>query len=172
MFTREVLDSVLPPGDALNAAVRRSLFECFNVDTPYAIIDLEFLLAAMAGFVEMHAGFRKQEEQPWQVLHSPEYEYDWSYTITVRGVDYKPRSNYLTLEGWPTGTTCWFVTVDYGWRENITAPGPLLAVLRAIIVLCAVVRTSKTAPSKRREVLEVMKQIMQEGEDAAGTIQG
>lgn len=161
MFTREMFDTILPPGELLEAAVKRSLIECFDVPET-SLSDLAWLLTVMERFYERHAAYSPTKTEPWQKLHSPEFENDWTHSISFRGLDYKPRSNYMTLEGWPTGTTCWFITVEYGWREQVTAPTPQLAVFRAIVVMCAAFRVRKTAPSKRRDVIEIMKQIMQE----------
>lgn len=172
MLDKNFLESVLPPGDELNAAVRRCLLECFDVEEPLPVLDLDWLLTTMARFLEKdwHKAFHKKEE--WQDIESPEREHDWPYQISFRGLDYKPRSNYLTEWGWGTGTICWFVTVEYGWRECICAADPRTAVLRAIVVMCAANRTSKTRPSRRRDIVEIIEQIMKEGGDAAGTIQG
>jgi len=176
MFNREYLESVLPAGDKLDSAVARCLVECFDVqhreDAERLVKDLPGLLIVMGKFVEKdwHAAFRR--DQDWQQSSDPNYENEWAYQISFRGIDYKPFSNYLTLEGWGTGTICWFVTVEYGWRAHITAEEPRLAVLRAIIVMSAALRSRKTRPSQRSEIEIAVQQIMEEGSDAAGTIQG
>lgn len=166
MFYREYLETVLPEGVKLDNAVARCLVECFDVEhraeAEHMVHDLPRLLVVMGKFVEKdwHRAFRKEEA--WQQNGSPDYENDWSYQISFRGVCYKPFSSYLTLEGWGTGTICWFVTVEHGWRACVTAEKPRVAVLRAIVIMCAALRSRKTRPSQRSEVEEIVRKIMEE----------
>lgn len=77
---------------------------------------------------------------------------DWS--ISASGLSYKPWSNYLTLEGYPTGTTCWYVRIDAGWREMVCGETPELALVRGLIVFATAQKQRPTAPRKRRELHE------------------
>ena len=163
MFNREFFDTYLPKGEQLDAKVKQCLVECFKVELPCPDKDLAWLLTTMATFLEDEWRRWLRHEESWKSPQNPDFEHDLqSWVISFRGLDYKNKSQYLTAEGWPCGTTCWFVTIEYGWREHATAEEPLLAVQRAIIMLCACVRASKTQPSKRRNVMEIVKQIMQE----------
>lgn len=47
---------------------------------------------------------------------------------------YKPKTQYLTTEGFPLDTTCWYVDViNNGRRAFICADTPALAICRAIL---------------------------------------
>lgn len=50
---------------------------------------------------------------------------------------YKPKDRYLTAEGWPLGTVCWFVEVSSGHeRQRFCAGRPEEAVVRAALWAC------------------------------------
>lgn len=162
MLTRELLDEILPDSELLDAAVSRCLKECFKVEeASHSAASVVWILQLMAEALERDfASWNDKEE--WHKPGDPEFSRDWPYSISFRGLQYKSYSNYLTAEGWPTGTKCWYVTVEYGWREHVTALDPYTAVKRAVVVMCAAFRTKKTRPSSRRELVDVMRTIMSE----------
>lgn len=53
-----------------------------------------------------------------------------------RGPLYKPSHHYLTAEGYPLGTVCWYVHVErFGWQRCICAETPMLAICRAALAV-------------------------------------
>ncbi len=175
-LTREILDEILPEGAQLDKAVEHVLLKIFDTggwDGLYEPLELSNLLKDSAEFIEKIYPRTFIGELPWQKAGTPEYEYDdRNYFITFRGVDYKQRSQYLTLEGWGTGTKCWFVTVEYGWRRHICAETPDLAMRRAVVIIAACFLESQTKPSLRKQHLDYIRGIMKEANNAAGSIQG
>ena len=48
---------------------------------------------------------------------------------------FKPEHNYLTAEGYPLGTTCWYVRLENeGERHWVCAESPALAICRAALM--------------------------------------
>jgi hypothetical protein len=51
-----------------------------------------------------------------------------------QGPLFKPEHHYLTREGYPLGTTCWFVRIECdGYIKNVCADTPALAICRAAL---------------------------------------
>lgn len=57
---------------------------------------------------------------------------DERWTYHWHGPNFKPVNKYLTSEGYPLGTTCWYVAITYrGYHENICADTMQDAVIKA-----------------------------------------
>jgi hypothetical protein len=51
-----------------------------------------------------------------------------------QGPLFKPEHHYLTREGYPLGTTCWFVRIEHdGYIKGVCADTPELAICRAAL---------------------------------------
>lgn len=79
---------------------------------------------------------------------------DWP--VSMRGLQYKPWSNYLTLEGWPTGTTCWYVCVEAGWRQYAASEHIEVALCRGLILFAVAKAQRDIAPSKRSKLQDAL----------------
>lgn len=93
------------------------------------------------------------EAPEWKRPGSPHFG-DYDNSISASGLSYKQWSHYLTLEGYPTGTTCWYVRIDAGWRQMVCGETPELALIRALIVFATLQKQRPTAPRMRRELRE------------------
>lgn len=56
--------------------------------------------------------------------------------LVWEGPLFKPAHRYLTNEGWPLGTECWYVRLDVsGWHVMVCAETPALAICRAYLIM-------------------------------------
>jgi len=86
-----------------------------------------------------------------------------TWPIRAHGLLLKPSDMYLTAEGWPLGTTCWYVLVECGSRWYACAETQHLAVLRGVVLVHALALDSATAPQLRRKsISELIQQIVTE----------
>ena len=99
----------------------------------------------------------------WRDVNDPEYAYTdwWSYRITTC-LNFKPTDNYMTLEGWPLGTECWYTTIELGWREHTCSETPEMAIYRALILTHAALKHRAMHPKKRPSLEELMINISRE----------
>ncbi len=95
---------------------------------------------------------------PWKEERRADgsHYHDIAWALRVDGLNYKSRLQYLTAEGWPMGTACWYVQVDGGWRELITGETPSLALARAIIFVSVALIWRNTAPDERIELADMV----------------
>lgn len=107
------------------------------------------LTAALLWLAAMH----EADRFPWPAWK----EYDpatgvhpeTAWSIRIAGLAYKGEDQYLTLEGWPLGTRCWYVRVECGWREFIAAEDPLVAALRGVFYAATTKEWRDTHPQRR-----------------------
>lgn len=53
--------------------------------------------------------------------------------MRIRGPRFKPKDKYLTNQGYPLGTTCWYYIVEYsGWRKIICGDTVSAAAIRVV----------------------------------------
>lgn len=83
------------------------------------------------------------------------------YSIRFLGLDYKDNMSYLTAEGWPMDTTCWYVTIEMGHRDLIIADEIEHAVMRAVIFAAYSKRFRDIAPEDRPKY--GLKQLIEDG---------
>lgn len=148
MITKELLDEVLP--DTLETIKLAEVYSGLLLREDYGrmvIPDVvEVALKWMAKCTEDDRFWGYGDRKPaWKTNESAE----WLYSIETGGLQYKPSSCYLTAEGWPTGTTCWYVCIESGWREYVGAETPRLAVIRALVVIGLAARLREIAPKER-----------------------
>ena len=162
MLGREFMDATIPDTDEMWALASRITgidLSCgYRAAVAWRVHEgLEWL--AQATEEDCYARFKFDWQEQDHPLYSPS-------TITwarrAWGLEYKPRDNYLTNEGWGIGTTCWFVRIECGSRWCICAETQHLAVLRGIIVMHALALDRATAPKLRKSMYEVIKQVTTE----------
>lgn len=142
MITREWIDRVLPRGPALMEAASREIGSTLSDDILLGV-GLRWL-----------AEVTEQDRFPRPAWTSETFDTAWP--ITANGLKYKSESQYLTAQGWPLGTRCWFVTIECGWREHVFAEDPETALLRAICVVGAARRWRDTNPKQRLPFLNTV----------------
>lgn len=79
------------------------------------------------------------------------------YPISIGGLTYKPTTNYLTAEGYPLGTTCWYCRVDCGPRYIAAHEDPEQAVLRTVLLALALFERRKKAPEERDKLQDILR---------------
>lgn len=150
MITREGLDAALPDTPQVWKLASRLAFQGDKLD------QANILPAGLRWLAEFTEGDR--------FSHAPE-GWDWGDTwwnIEIDGLNYKSRSHYLTAEGWPLQTTCWYVRVECGWREFVAAEIPELAVVRALIVVALAAKRRLITSKDRLPILEMAKVALSE----------
>ena len=134
------------PKDDLNAAVR-VMGICGLAASLGLDVRLEWLADAnepyFAPKIEWYEAL-----QPWERARSG----GLPRAISHRGLEYKDEAHYLTAEGWPLGTRCWYFCIDCGYRLFTCAETPELATMRAIIVVDACRRWRATEPAARKNI--------------------
>lgn len=172
MITREWLDKHLPVDACLPLIATRCLVKHFEIAPGETNVDdLEWVLNVLAKFVEKDWHYPycwpdDGENKPsWLRLESPDYDPSATskmWNISIHGLTYKQRSNYLTAEGWPTGTTCWFMTVDHGWKEHVAALTPMAAALRTVVFVAALLEKRSFKPGTSKRVEDYIKLLTEE----------
>lgn len=141
MITRGWLDKHLPDTEKLHALARVIV----GSDDPLA--QLEWLAQA--------SDSRRYYTPAWQKEARANYDHALAdqerWGLDIGGLEYKPESRYLTAEGWPLGTRCWYVLVEKGFREVIAGETPKLALSRGIIFVHCVMMRTDTHPHQRTE---------------------
>jgi hypothetical protein len=140
MLTREILDEVLPDSDAT--------WKLAEHLTGVELADRSKVLTRglrwLADFVE---GDRFPVQPDWA-----RERHAYPFPITMRGLEYKSASQYLTAEGWPLGTRCWYVCIDSEWHQFAAAETPEMAIVRAMIVMSLLKLRRETPPEKRTDL--------------------
>jgi hypothetical protein len=123
MLDKEYFDKWMPAGIALESIAARITGRRGDFDVLHA-------LNWMAAFQESDRFSRWPDQmKPWDRPAG-----DW-WNLSFRGLQYKGSESYLTAEGWPCGTMCWYVCVECGWREFVCAEGMSTAVARAVLLI-------------------------------------
>lgn len=169
MITRDWLNAHIPVDDELPRIAAHAFENVLN-RTVENFDDALQVLTALADLVEKDRWYGLAEHKPaWMQRDHPDYENECSYNISIRGLTYKESMSYLTAEGWYSGSPCWFITVDYGWKEYIAHETPKGALLRTIIILSAIYLSREQPPKKRKKLGEYVAQVMEAGR-AAGAV--
>ena len=90
--------------------------------------------AFIAGAVGRPGSYSTDMGDAWRVVEFFSMQQGYSSDIEWwRGPGFKAEHEYLTQEGYPIGSTCWFVDVAHraGGRAIVCADAPALAVCRA-----------------------------------------
>lgn len=149
MLTRDFLDEFLP-GDEIT---RRLAERITGLDLSTDLLPKG--LVWLADFIEKDRFNSVGDRRPeWRDRHR-----DTWWDISHRGLGYKTSTHYLTAEGWPMMTTCWYVCVECGFREFVAAETPELAVLRAICYVDVISRWRATEPPQRRKRHEMLAEL-------------
>lgn len=104
------------------------------------------------------SGFSDRPGTPsWRQRNSPDYEYGdwWEYRITTC-LNFKPEDNYMTNEGYPLGTECWYSTIELGWRIHTVSQTPEMAIYRALILTHVALKHRAMHPKKRPSLEQMM----------------
>ena len=96
----------------------------------------------------------------WRDINNPDYAYTdwWHYRITTC-LHFKPTDNYMTTEGWPLGTECWYTTVELGWRIHTCSETPEMAIYRALILSHVALKHRAMHPKKRPHLEDMMADV-------------
>lgn len=161
VITRDWLNTHIPVDEKLRDIAAKALGA--YIGRPVENFDdMPSVLVALADLVEKERFFPTAALNPeWMQPDHPDYEHEWSWNVSIRGLDYKESMSYLTAEGWPCGTKCWFMTVDFGWKEYIAHETPLGALYRTIVVVSACLLSRQQPPKKRKKLVEYIKQVME-----------
>jgi hypothetical protein len=153
-LTRQVLDAVLPANVHLESRARKIAGIAKDSDR----IPLEACLLWLADMTERDrfSGFGK-DVPAWR--KKPGAAAEW-WDIRISGLAYKTSAQYLTQEGWPNGTRCWYVRMECGWREFVAAEGPTLAALRAVVVAHCWQQWRAISPDDRPDLIDVIEEFM------------
>ncbi len=172
MITREWLDEHIPVDACLPLIATLSAIKYFGVAPGETDVDnLEWILEQFSKFVERdwHYPWSLKSDPvscpSWLKVESPDYDSQATskmWNISIRGLVYKQRSNYLTAEGWPCGTTCWFITVDHGWKEHVAGLTPMAAALRTMVFVGALVDRRKYKPGTEPQLTECIRRLAEE----------
>lgn len=111
------------------------------------------------------SGFSDRPGTPsWRQRNSPDYCYGdwWEYRITTC-LNFKPTDNYMTSEGWPLGTECWYSTIELGWRTHTCSETAEMAIYRALILSHTALQHRAMHPKTRPGIEEMMAQIASAG---------
>jgi hypothetical protein len=142
MITREWLDEHLPADRALDLA------ETAAPDFRTMLVG-KGLSDALRWLAALHEADRVprpkwKDYDPEKGVHP-----ETAWPIRIGGLGYKGNDSYLTAEGWPLGTTCWYVKVECGWREYIAAEEPEIAALRGVFYAAVTREWRDTHPDER-----------------------
>ena len=154
MLDREFLDAHLPLEVALPLA-RKLTGLAFYPDREYRWLARG--LQWIQDFVENDRHWWAKEPG-----RNPEPSFEFKWEINCSGLEYKSSGHYLTSEGWCLGTTCWFGRVEMGWRENVGATTPTLAMLRTMIVMCLAKESRKLPEAERPNMVDLIIQARRE----------
>lgn len=137
MITRDWLDRILPPCAQLRDAAAR-----ITGDSGCGLSD---------GLLWMAQATEKDffPRPAWKADGLSED----AWPVRFNGLQYKDRGQYLTNQGWPLSTTCWFVTLECGWRDQVCAEDPELAVVRAVFMMDVAIKWRDTSPKGRGDFL-------------------
>ena len=130
----------LPAGPELDALIAERVFGLTVVKAqPFA-----FTYAAATGRATIRRdaipAYSTDIAAAWQVVDAMvalvEATQYTAENLEWRGPLYKPSHHYLTHEGYPLGTVCWYVHAErFGWRRSICADTPMLAICRAALAV-------------------------------------
>jgi hypothetical protein len=156
---REFFDRIIP---ADNELIAKLCSRITGLDLMYSPGENAMaMLEWMADFTEKDWSASFHFNFDWQKPDHPMYVPSGNaWAIFVRGLEYKRSSNYLTLEGWPTGTVCWFVCVEAGYRVYCCAEKPETACQRGVIVMQAMVNTRAIAPRIRPDLATAIQELV------------
>lgn len=144
MINREQLDRLMPWGHDL----RRTANRLTGIAT-YENFFVEESLNWIATFSE--------ENGPGQRA-IPRFPGRW---IRIDGgLTYKTSGMYMTHEGWPQGTTCWFAVVECGFRWYVAGDAVGVAVLRIVVFLAVLRKWIDSGSSDPEEVLRMIEREM------------
>jgi len=149
MITREWLDRALPVGPETRLAAEAACGVMFERDT------LPICLNWLAEATEADR-FPEPEWKQFDPERGARFESAWP--VSMGGLQYKSAGEYLTAEGWPLRTRCWFIVVECGWREIVAAEAPEWAAMRAAIVFAAARDWRDIDPKERPGFLTYVEQ--------------
>lgn len=151
MITREELDQHLPAGMRLADIANRI------IGLPYP--DIELSLQWLARVTEEDYLSSFSDKRPtWTMVPGASWGH-WS-ELRMDGLQYKRSSHYLTAEGWPTGTTCWFVRIECGMLYIVCAENPTLAVQRAVVLVHLLLRQREIEPRLRPDIWDMVDSLL------------
>lgn len=103
------------------------------------------------------SGYSGPDVPPWRDVNNPDHAHAdwWHYRITTC-LYFKPEDNYMTTEGWPLGTECWYTTIELGWRNHTCSNTPEMAIYRALILSHVALQHRAMHPKKRPTLYQMM----------------
>lgn len=151
MITREELDQHLPAGMRLADVANRI------IGLPYP--DIELSLQWLSRITEEDAfSSLSSKRPPW--AKSPGASWGHWPELRMDGLQYKYSSHYMTSEGWPSGTTCWFVRIELGMFYIAAAEAPLTAVQRAVVLVHLLLRQREIEPRLRPDIWDMVDSLL------------
>jgi len=147
MFTREWFDLHMPC-----AALRKVVFKLTDLDTCEEVF--------VKNTLEWLVNFQESDRFP----SSPDWRKDFPlgscYSIRFSGIHFKGSLDYLTAEGWPSGTTCWWSRVEEGSHYIVTAETVELLLMRIVVVIEALKIFRSENPHTRRRLTDIIDCLM------------
>jgi len=103
------------------------------------------------------SGYSGPDVPSWRDVNNPDHAHAdwWHYRITTC-LHFKPEDNYMTTEGWPLGTECWYTTIELGWRNHTCSNTPEMAIYRALILSHVALQHRAMHPKKRPTLYQMM----------------
>lgn len=151
-INKEFLDRVIPDNPHSTRVAAQVVGKRHFVDN-IVCSGLQWLIN-----VTEHDEYRS-EKPDWYGKPGMDYMRDW-WPISVDGLNYKKDTEYLTLEGWPLGTRCWYVRIETGWNEFFAADTMECAIVRAIIYVDSYIEWRKIKPKERPDIEEIIERRM------------
>lgn len=142
MWDRDYLDKYIP-----NPEVASEIILKHYKGGPPADASLEDLCVLLADIVRDDRFSAMRGKKDWTKQHYDGMG-DW-WEIHSISLEYKSSGQYLTDEGWPLGTECWFVRICEGANHCICAETPLLAAWRGL-VYCMIYKKWRSFPPPER----------------------
>lgn len=111
------------------------------------------------------SGFSGPDTPSWRDVNNPDHAHAdwWTYRISTC-LDHKGEDNYMTSDGWPLGTECWFCTIELGWRIHTCSETPEMAVYRALILSTVALHHRALHPKRRPHLEDLMAQVAATGQ--------
>ena len=122
MLNRNFLDKFLPEEQKTIDLARQALGDEVSVERV-----LEELRKLQAD------DYLSNDPRPYPQRGYGRARFQWP-NFRFEGFSFKPEDHYLTIQGWPLGTECWFVRYNFGYTFFVTANTQIFAVSRAIVL--------------------------------------
>lgn len=152
MITREWFETNLPHNDALRDTVIRALRASGDVFS-------ENLTDSCLSWL---ARLTEKDMHSYNTQSSVNALGGYTYPVSFDGLGYKDSAHYLTGQGYPTGSICWYVRIACGFHVYTCSPSPELALMRGVIVAQAALLWREEPASTRLPLEDYVMLVMRQ----------